>query len=853
MTELWGVVVPEAATNLILNPSAEQTGNFGNHNSGSAARDTTYARFGDYCYAVTTGATNRGMTFTVGALANAAHYFTVYARGNAAATLEVSADNSNWNALAAVGGVTGGWVRYGASIASAQCNGSTTIRVRDTANETFYLDGAQLEQAAYSTTYFDGDFNTFCKWTGLRHGSTSTRAAADRSGGRLRTFDEVGSIRVLEAAGHGYVTPQHNIQPMSLQPGAVYQGYKVPPRNLTLRVEVRGAASATPATAVASLHSTLQDFLNLIKPDLTTGPQPFVLFYTGATTTSTRRIFASFVYAGGLDGDGQSGGPAKFFRGPINLLAVDPFWYEDDRVTATLDFTDSLTANYALRRINGAWAALGSGFSGAITCMAVDAERGRVYFGGVFATANGVTVNRVTYWDGTTFNAMGGTAGTSGGTAVNCLAIAANGDVWVGGSFTSAGGSSAKGLARWNVGSSTWTCFNESTSTFVEITAIAIDASGTVYIGGDFTVWEGDAANSRIAKTSNDGTDWDALGTGMNGWVQALAVHPDGKVYVGGSFTTGNGVTLNGIGYWNGTTFVPMGSTAGISGGSTLVDTILVRRNGDVVIGGSFTSAGGVSCAYVAVWNGAAFAPLSTGVDAIVRTLIELPSGSILAGGDFTTAGGLALTDRIALWNGYTWAPLDLNWPGSPATLALAYYNGALYASINSTGGTATAAGITSITNTGLSEVYPDVSVIGPSSSTATLQWLENQTVDSTLYFNLTVNTLETIGVSFVPGDKTVRTLWAGRPSARSESGGRVGGVGGGVVRGNGSASLLTGGGQRFPGIIRGQPLAGSDFLAFRLVPGANTIAAFMTGTTTAAVVLLHFVPRHLSVDGAAA
>ena len=848
-TELWGVVVPEAATNLILNPSAEFTGNFGNHNSGTASRVTTYARFGDYCYQVATGATNRGMTLTVGALANAAHYFTVYALGNAAATLEVSADNTNWNALAAVGGVAGSWVRYGASIAAAQCNASTTIRVRDTANETFYLDGAQLEQASYSTTYFDGDFNTFCKWTGLRHASTSTRSASDRSGGRLQLFSDFG-LRVMDNRGQGYVTPQHNLQALSQQPGAVYQGLKIPPRNLELRM----SNASSPATTLASLHSKLQDLLNLFKPDLTAGLQPFVLFYAGATTTSTRRVFGSFVYAGGLEGGGQTGGAAFKFDTNVRLLAVDPYWYEDDRVTASLDFTDSLTANYGLRRVNGAWAVMGTGFNSAITCIAVDPERGRVYFGGAFTTANGVTVNRICYWDGSTFNAMGGTPGTTGGTAVNCIAIAANGDVWIGGSFTAVGGSTTKGLARWNISSSTWTAFNKTTATFVEITALALDASGTLYIGGDFTDFDGTTANDRIMRTADGGTTFTALGSGTNGWVQALAVHPDGKVYVGGSFTTANSVTTNGFTYWNGSTFVALGATPGISGGSTLVDTIIVRRNGDVVLGGSFTSAGGTSgYNYVAVWNGTSYQTMSTGMDAITRTLVELPNGNIIAGGDFTTAGGLALTDRLALWNGYIWAPLDLDWPGSPSTVALGFMAGVLYASINSTGGTATAAGITSVTNTGLSECYPDVSVIGPSSSTATLQWLENQTNENTLYFNLTVNTLETIGISFQPGDKTVRTLWAGRPGARSVEVGRTGGVSGGITRTPGSASLATGGGARFPGVIRGQPLPGSDFAAFKLLPGANTIACFMTGTTTAAAVLLHFVPRHLSVDGAAA
>src|SRR5438105_9121405 len=51
--------------------------------------------------------------------------------------------------------------------------------------------------------------------------------------------------------------------------------------------------------------------------------------------------------------------------------------------------------------------------------------------------------------------------------------------------------------------------------------ATAVDSSGNLYIGGDFTV-VGNVSANHIAKWN--GSSWSALGSGMNGTVYALAV-----------------------------------------------------------------------------------------------------------------------------------------------------------------------------------------------------------------------------------------------------------------------------------------------------------------------------------------
>ena len=99
---------------------------------------------------------------------------------------------------------------------------------------------------------------------------------------------------------------------------------------------------------------------------------------------------------------------------------------------------------------------------------------------------------------------------------------------------------------------------------------------------------------------------WSTLGTGssngVNGGVNALAVVGN-EVYVGGAFTQAGGVSANHVARFNSLTntwsALGTGSSNGVSGE---VRALAVVGN-EVVVGGAFTSAGGVSANYVARWN----------------------------------------------------------------------------------------------------------------------------------------------------------------------------------------------------------------------------------------------------------
>src|SRR2546426_3380503 len=97
------------------------------------------------------------------------------------------------------------------------------------------------------------------------------------------------------------------------------------------------------------------------------------------------------------------------------------------------------------------------------------------------------------------------------------LALAVSGsDLYAGGEFTTAGGSAANYIAKWN--GSSWAALGSGIDSGL-VSALAVSGSD-LYAGGYFGSAGGSAANS-IAKW--DGSSWTALGSGMNGGVGGLA------------------------------------------------------------------------------------------------------------------------------------------------------------------------------------------------------------------------------------------------------------------------------------------------------------------------------------------
>ena len=147
---------------------------------------------------------------------------------------------------------------------------------------------------------------------------------------------------------------------------------------------------------------------------------------------------------------------------------------------------------------------------------------------------------------------------------VYALAVDASGILYAGGGFTTAGGITVTSIAKWDGAS--WSALGSGVGGIVSVHALALDASGTLYAGGSFTTAGGVTVN-RIAKW--DGSSWSALGSGVEGgvsflgpWeplVRTLALDASGTLYAGGDFTKAGGITAYGIAKWNGRRWSPLG------------------------------------------------------------------------------------------------------------------------------------------------------------------------------------------------------------------------------------------------------------------------------------------------------
>ncbi len=113
---------------------------------------------------------------------------------------------------------------------------------------------------------------------------------------------------------------------------------------------------------------------------------------------------------------------------------------------------------------------------------------------------------------------------------------------------------------------------------------------GELYIGGSFT-YVGITTASHVARWN--GTYWSSLLAGLNGNAKAFATFQN-VLYVGGSFSTAGGNAAGNLAIWNGVTWVATASANGpVTTMATRIGTSLLQTY--LFVGGSFTSLGGAA------------------------------------------------------------------------------------------------------------------------------------------------------------------------------------------------------------------------------------------------------------------
>jgi uncharacterized delta-60 repeat protein len=236
--------------------------------------------------------------------------------------------------------------------------------------------------------------------------------------------------------------------------------------------------------------------------------------------------------------------------------------------------------------------------------------------------------------------------GTGANSNVWDVAVQADGKILIGGSFTLFNGVSRNGIARLNTDGSLDTGFDPGSGVVGTVYSLNIQADGKIILTGNFLTYNGIVRNN-LARVNSNGsldTSFDP-GTGANFEIADAVLQPDGKLLIGGSFTTYGGVSRNRVARVLANGMLDSGFNPG-TGASDPVSCIALRSDGRVMIGGSFINYNSTACGRIARLNsnGSLDATFNTGTGAngAIDEISIQPDGKIVLGGSYTVFNGNA-------------------------------------------------------------------------------------------------------------------------------------------------------------------------------------------------------------------
>jgi hypothetical protein len=293
-----------------------------------------------------------------------------------------------------------------------------------------------------------------------------------------------------------------------------------------------------------------------------------------------------------------------------------------------------------------------------VSALTVDGY-GNLYMGGHFTGVGGVSAMNVARWNGSTWSALGHGLGDNT-MEVYSLWASSSTDVYAGGNFTLFYVPyTSAGVAHWD--GSGWNGLGGGTynSTYRSVNAVVVSGS-QVYIGGDFTTVDDTSSHAvnHFAIYNTGTSTWSTLGIGMDASIYALALDAAGHVYAGGQFNHADGMNMGKISVWNGSFWHTM-TTTSAPGMDNDVAALYLQGN-FLYAGGSFSVAGGYVANNIARWDitNPGWLSLGSTVNSVISS-VALSGHTLYAGGYFISAGGERAAG-IARWDMLTndWTPL---------------------------------------------------------------------------------------------------------------------------------------------------------------------------------------------------
>jgi hypothetical protein len=247
--------------------------------------------------------------------------------------------------------------------------------------------------------------------------------------------------------------------------------------------------------------------------------------------------------------------------------------------------------NHVARWDGSQWSQLGSGLADLITTPPVGdivEFQGDVYFSGGFREAGGKSVYSIARWDGSQWHDLDGGLRPNPGSPQGRAMVTDDNYLYVVGNFA---WGDIVNIARWD--GNTWSALPAfRPGDYRDMVMVGSD----LYVAGLFSTNGVDGTVNNIGLW--DGANWHNLGGGANGKV--MSIFPvGGLLYIAGIFTSAGGSPANRVAVWDGTNWRGLGSGVGSEGWTFAV---AARENGEVFVGGSHLTAGGMYSYRLARW-----------------------------------------------------------------------------------------------------------------------------------------------------------------------------------------------------------------------------------------------------------
>lgn len=405
------------------------------------------------------------------------------------------------------------------------------------------------------------------------------------------------------------------------------------------------------------------------------------------------------LYAGGSGGGGMISGPntletwdGSSWRSLATVGGGDVATIEilsDGRVIVGGDFTDmdGTTAENLAVYDGQDWSQLGGAQPDGPVRTIEEMSDGRICIGGDFDQVGATDAGKTACYDGSQWQALGDPLNSG----VRVLLEDTNGDLLAGGTFSVPNdqGGSDIGVARWDGTAWQGVAGGVVGGTVTSVRALAHGPNGELFVGGTFSSagsGSGQVAASNIARLDTNGT-WSPLGSGVANQVGVVGAGVNGvnDLWVDGSnnqlvttglFSHAGGQFALNIARWTlGSTgnsgWTTMVSNAGeFMGADRLVSALETAPNGDVYASGGFSVIGGIEASKAAVWNQSSWQALGGGLDGRARDIVVDSSGNAHFGGDFNATAG-QLISNLATWDGNGWVDPGAGSFGEVRALAL--------------------------------------------------------------------------------------------------------------------------------------------------------------------------------------